>query len=156
MDPKNIEIRIEKKKSFNVHKIREDFPILQRKVWDKPLIYFDNAATTQKPRQVIKTIENFYKNLNSNIHRGVHYLSQASTTEYECARRIVQTFINAKYEEEIIFTRGATESINLVAHSYGNVNLRPGDEVLISYMEHHSNIVPWQIICEKSGAKLKV
>lgn len=156
MDPKNLEIRVEKKKSFNVYKIREDFPILQRKVWDKPLIYFDNAATTQKPKQVIKTIESFYKNLNSNIHRGVHYLSQASTTEYECARKIVKVFINAKYEEEIIFTRGATEAINLVAHSYGSVNLRPGDEVLITFMEHHSNIVPWQIICERTGAKLKV
>lgn len=147
---------VEKKKEFDVYRIRKDFPILHRLVRDKPLIYFDNAATTQKPRQVIDAIVNYYSHLNSNIHRGVHYLSQAATTEYECARRIIKSFINAKHEEEIIYTRGATEAINLVAFSYGEAFLKEGDEVLITYMEHHSNIVPWQIVCEKTGAKLKV
>lgn len=151
-----LSIVVEKKKEFDVYRIRRDFPILHRLVREKPLIYFDNAATTQKPKQVIDAIVNYYTNLNSNIHRGVHYLSQAATTEYECARRIVKTFINAKFEEEIIYTRGATEAINLVASSYGETFLKKGDEVLITHMEHHSNIVPWQIVCEKTGANLKV
>lgn len=151
-----IEIGVEKKKAFDVHKVREDFPILHRLVHNKPLIYFDNAATTQKPRAVIDAITNFYSNLNSNVHRAVHYLSQASTTEFECARRIIKSFINAKYEEEIVYTRGATEAINLVANTYGKIALGEGDEVLITRMEHHSNIVPWQMICERTGAKLKV
>jgi cysteine desulfurase/selenocysteine lyase len=153
---KELGLKVEKKKELNVEQIRKDFPILHRTVRDKPLIYFDNAATTQKPKQVIDAIFNYYTNLNSNIHRGVHYLSQAATTEYECARRIIKTFINAQYEEEIIYTRGATEAINLVAYSYGETFLKKGDEVLITHMEHHSNIVPWQIVCEKTGAKLKV
>ncbi|MCX7879400.1 MAG: cysteine desulfurase [Ignavibacteria bacterium] len=151
-----LEFRVEKKKTFDVYNIRKDFPILSRTVHNKPLIYFDNAATTQKPKQVIETITHFYSHLNSNIHRGVHYLSQASTTEFECARRIVKSFINAKFEDEIIFTRGATESINLVAKSFASSFLREGDEIVISYMEHHSNIVPWYMISEQFGLKLKV
>jgi len=153
---KELKFEVKKKKAFDVHEIRKDFPILHRLVHNKPLIYFDNAATTQKPKQVIDTITNYYSNLNSNIHRGVHYLSQAATSEFECARNIVKSFINARYDEEIIFTRGATEAINLVAYSYGETNLKEGDEVLITEMEHHSNIVPWQIVCSKTGAKLKV
>jgi len=153
---KELKFEVKKKKAFDVHEIRKDFPILHRLVHNKPLIYFDNAATTQKPKQVIETITNYYSNLNSNIHRGVHYLSQAATSEFECARNIVKSFINARYDEEIIFTRGATEAINLVAYSYGETNLKEGDEVLITEMEHHSNIVPWQIVCSKTGAKLKV
>jgi cysteine desulfurase/selenocysteine lyase len=153
---KELKFEVKKKKAFDVQEIRKDFPILHRLVHNKPLIYFDNAATTQKPKQVIETITNYYSNLNSNIHRGVHYLSQAATSEFECARNIVKSFINARYDEEIIFTRGATEAINLVAYSYGETNLKEGDEVLITEMEHHSNIVPWQIVCSKTGAKLKV
>lgn len=157
METQTKELKFEvKKKAFDVHEIRKDFPILHRLVHNKPLIYFDNAATTQKPKQVIESITNYYSNLNSNIHRGVHYLSQAATSEFECARNIVKSFINARYDEEIIFTRGATEAINLVAYSYGETNLKEGDEVLITEMEHHSNIVPWQIVCSKTGAKLKV
>lgn len=152
----NLFIDITEKKIFDVEKIRKDFPILSRFVHGKKLVYFDNAATTQKPKQVIETIQNYYSNLNSNIHRGVHYLSEAATKEYECARKIIQNFINAKHLEEIIYTRGTTESINLVASSYGYSNFKEGDEILISAMEHHSNIVPWQIICQRSGAKLKV
>ncbi len=151
-----IEIGVEKKRVFDVHKVREDFPILHRLVHNKPLIYFDNAATTQKPKVVIDAITNFYSNLNSNVHRAVHYLSQASTTEFEDARRTIKSFINAKHEEEIVYTRGATEAINLVANTYGKIALAEGDEVLITTMEHHSNIVPWQMICEQTGAKLKV
>ncbi len=152
----NLFIDIVEKKVFEVEKIRTDFPILSRLIHGKKLVYFDNAATTQKPNQVIETIQNYYTNLNSNIHRGVHYLSEAATKEYECARKIIQNFINAKHLEEIIYTRGTTESINLVASSYGYSNFKEGDEILISAMEHHSNIVPWQIICQRTGAKLKV
>ncbi len=147
---------IKKRKVFDVERIRQDFPILRRKIRDKDLVYFDNAATTQKPQCVIDAIVNYYTNLNSNVHRGVHYLSQVATTEFECARRIIKSFINARYEEEIIYTRGATEAINLVASSYGRMILKEGDEVLITHMEHHSNIVPWQMICQQTGAKLKV
>lgn len=152
----NLFIDIVEKKVFEVEKIRKDFPILSRLIHGKKLVYFDNAATTQKPNQVIETIQNYYSNLNSNIHRGVHYLSEAATKEYECARKIIQNFINAKYLEEIIYTRGTTESINLVASSYGYSNFKEDDEILISAMEHHSNIVPWQLICQRTGAKLKV
>jgi cysteine desulfurase/selenocysteine lyase len=152
----NLFIDIVEKKVFEVEKIRTDFPILSRLIHGKKLVYFDNAATTQKPNQVIETIQNYYTNLNSNIHRGVHYLSEAATKEYECVRKIIQNFINAKHLEEIIYTRGTTESINLVASSYGYSNFKEGDEILISAMEHHSNIVPWQIICQRTGAKLKV
>ncbi len=136
--------------------IREQFPILKQQVYGKQLIYFDNAATTQKPLCVIKALTDYYKNLNSNIHRGVHYLSQQSTAAFEESRITVQKFINAKHAHEIIFTRGTTESINLVASSFSKKFLNPGDSVLISTMEHHSNIVPWQIACEEKQAILKV
>lgn len=139
-----------------IDKIRNDFPILSKEVYGRPLVYFDNAATTQKPLSVINRIEEYYRSENSNIHRGVHFLSEKATMEYEKSRKIIQSFINAKSDKEIVFTRGTTESINLVASSYGRKFLKEGDEVLISHMEHHSNIVPWQLICEEKGAKLKV
>ncbi len=142
--------------NYNIDSIRKDFPILHRKVHGKPLIYLDNAATTQKPQAVIDTLEKYYRETNSNIHRGVHYLSQISTQEYDQARTTVQNFLGAKHFEEIIFTRGTTESINLVASAWGREKLNEGDEVIISHMEHHSNIVPWQIICQERGAILKV
>lgn len=142
--------------TYDVEKIRNDFPILHTKVHDKLLVYLDNAATTQKPLSVIKKAQEYYSSMNSNIHRGVHALSQVSTEAYEGARIKIKTFINALGKNEIIFTRGTTESINLVAQSYGRVNLKEGDEVIISQMEHHSNIVPWQMICKEKGAKLKV
>ncbi len=135
---------------------RKDFPILDQKVNDKDLVYLDNAATTQKPLSVIETISRYYSEINSNIHRGVHTLSQLATDEYEETRKKVQQFINAKNLNEIIFTRGTTEAINLITRSWGEAELKPGDEVIISEMEHHSNIVPWQMICEKTGAILKV
>lgn len=135
---------------------REDFPILDQQVNGYPLVYFDNAATTQKPQVVIDALIRYYQTLNSNIHRGVHYLSQKATDEFEVARRTVQKFINAPTPQEIIFTRGTTESINLIASSFGKAFLQKDDEVLISEMEHHSNIVPWQLTCEEHGAKLKV
>ncbi|MBI5325979.1 MAG: cysteine desulfurase [Ignavibacteriae bacterium] len=141
---------------MDVNKIRSDFPILSRLVNGKPLVYFDNAATTQKPKDVIDKINYYYSNINSNVHRGVHYLSETASKEYEDTRKLVQNFINAKSHNEIIYTRGTTESINLVASTYGRNNLVEGDEVLITHMEHHSNIVPWQLICEEKGAKLKV
>lgn len=141
---------------YDVEKIRNDFPILQTKVHDKSLVYLDNAATSQKPVSVIKKAQEYYSSMNSNIHRGVHALSQVSTEAYESARIKIKKFINALGKNEIIFTRGTTESINLVAQSYGRMYLNEGDEVIISQMEHHSNIVPWQMICEEKGAKLKV
>ncbi|HNW97472.1 MAG TPA: cysteine desulfurase [Bacteroidales bacterium] len=141
---------------FDIKKIREDFPALHQIIYKKPLVYFDNAATTQKPNCVIETLKNYYEKQNSNIHRGVHYLSQQATTAYEEARKTVQQFINAEKSHEIIFTRGTTESINLVASSFIKKFLKAGDEVLITAMEHHSNIVPWQIGCEEKIAKLKV
>ena len=135
---------------------RTDFKILNQKVHGKPLIYFDNAATTQKPQIVIDAITNYYETINSNIHRGVHSLSQLATDQFELSRKKVQAYINAKHHHEVIFTRGTTESINLIASSFGEVFLNEEDEVLVSEMEHHANIVPWQMICEKKGAKLKV
>jgi cysteine desulfurase/selenocysteine lyase len=135
---------------------RSDFKILDQKVNNKPLIYFDNGATTQKPQVVIDAITNYYETINSNIHRGVHSLSQIATEQFEAARRSVQHYINAKHTHEVIFTRGTTESINLIASSFGREFLNQGDEVLISEMEHHANIVPWQMICEQKGAHLKV
>ncbi|HDP74946.1 MAG TPA: cysteine desulfurase [Bacteroidales bacterium] len=135
---------------------RSDFPILSRKVYGQPLVYFDNGATTQKPLCVLQTIERFYKEINSNIHRGVHKLSEESTREYENAREVVRKFLNARKTSEIIFTSGTTASINLVAYSFGEVFVRQGDEVLVTEMEHHSNIVPWQLLCERKGATLKV
>lgn len=141
---------------LDVEKIRKDFPILQTKVYGKPLIYFDNAATTQKPLQVLESLEKYYTGYNSNVHRGVHLLSQQATEAYEVARKKIAAFINAKHDHEIIFTKGTTNSINLVAYTFGRKFLKKGDEVLISAMEHHSNIVPWQIICEEKKAVLKV
>ena len=140
----------------SIKKIRNDFPILAKKLNGKSLVYFDNGATTQKPNVVIDAISNYYKDYNSNIHRGVHQLSQLATQKYEDARSLVQQFVNAKQREEIIFTRGTTDSINLVAFSYGRKNLKAGDEVIITAMEHHSNIVPWQMVCEEKGAVLKI
>lgn len=135
---------------------REDFPILKQQVYKKPLVYLDNAATTQKPQVVIDAMKRYYETINSNIHRGVHCLSQQATEEFEIARRCVQQFINAAHDYEVIFTRGATESINLVASCFGRTFIGEGDEIIISAMEHHSNIVPWQFLCEERGAKLKV
>ena len=137
-------------------KVRELFDILNTSVYGKPLIYFDNAATTQKPRSVIDTLTGYYTTLNSNIHRGAHYLSTTATEAYEQSRRKVQSFINAKHPHEIVFTRGTTESINLVASSFAKCFLADGDEIIISGMEHHSNIVPWQMACEANNAKLRV
>lgn len=141
---------------LDIQQIRSEFPILQQSVNGKPLIYFDNAATNHKPVHVIDAISNYYKTINSNVHRGVHTLSQLATDACEQARITVQEFIHAKHHHEIIFTRGTTESINLVASSFGKKFLTKGDEILISAMEHHSNIVPWQMICEEQGATLRV
>ena len=135
---------------------RSDFPILEQSVNGKPLVYFDNAATTQKPQVVIDTLTDYYRTINSNIHCGVHYLSQKATEAFEEARRTVQAFINAPTPQEVIFTRGTTESINLIASSFGKRFLQADDEVLVSEMEHHANIVPWQLACEQSGAHLRV
>ena len=142
--------------TFDVQVIRQHFPVLNRVVKGKPLVYFDNAATTQKPQVVIDALADYYKNYNANIHRGIHSLAEEATAAYEATRDTVQQFINAKEREEIIFTRGVTESINLVAYTWARTNLKAGDEILISGMEHHSNIVPWQLIGEMTGARLKV
>ncbi|MBI3922488.1 MAG: cysteine desulfurase [Armatimonadetes bacterium] len=142
--------------AFDIEKIRSDFPILKQRVHGKPLVYLDNAATTQKPRSVIDAIVRYYEEENSNIHRGIHYLSERATHDYECARCKVRFFLNAEDEREIIFVRGATEGINLVAQSYGRKRFKQGDEILITAMEHHSNIVPWQMLCEVTGAVLRV
>ncbi|HZN63368.1 MAG TPA: cysteine desulfurase [Planctomycetota bacterium] len=142
--------------AFDVRKVRSEFPILSRKVRGKPLVYLDNAATTQKPRVVLDAIRNYYETLNSNIHRGVHHLSELATKAYEDARLKARAFLNAADAREIVFVRGATEGINLVAHSFGRTYLRPGDEVLVTAMEHHSNIVPWQMLRDERGIVLKV
>lgn len=144
------------KQGLEVEKIRLEFPILHQQVNGKPLIYFDNAATNQKPQRVIEALKRHYQTDNANIHRGIHSLAERSTAAFEGTRKAVQKFINANEAEEIIFTKGTTESINLVAAAYGRKFLSEGDEVLISAMEHHSNIVPWQMICEERGAVLKV
>ena len=141
---------------YDINEIRKEFPILQRQVYGKPLIYLDNAATTQKPLCVIESITEAYTNVNANVHRGVHFLSQKATEQYEEARETVRRFINARHSHEVIFTRGTTESINLVASSFGETFLAEGDEVIISTMEHHSNIVPWQLLAERKGIKLRV
>jgi cysteine desulfurase/selenocysteine lyase len=141
---------------FNPIQIRADFPILHQQIYKRPLIYFDNAATTQKPRQVIEAISHYYEHDNCNIHRGVHYLSVKATEAYEETRREVKEFINAKNTHEIIFTKGTTESLNLVATSFGKRYIQEGDEVITSIMEHHSNFVPWQQMCLERGAKLRV
>ena len=141
---------------LDVIRVRQDFPILQRAVRGKPLVYLDRAATTQKPKQVLDVLANYYAQQNANIHRGVYVLSAEATAAYDEARRKVQHFVNARSAQEVIFTRNSTESINLVAHSFGRENVGPGDEVLITHMEHHANIVPWQLLCERSGARLRV
>jgi cysteine desulfurase / selenocysteine lyase len=141
---------------FDVYKVRADFPILARKIHGKPLVYLDNAATTQKPQAVIDALMRYYTDENSNIHRGVHTLSEEATESYEESRATVQKFLNAADSREIIFVRGATEAINLVAQTWGRANIDHGDEIVISAMEHHSNIVPWQILCEQQGANLRV
>ena len=141
---------------FDVARIRQDFPILDQTVNGKPLVYLDNAATSQKPRSVIDAVARYYETENSNIHRGVHTLSQMATDDYEAARSKVQRFINAADLQEIVFVRGTTEGINLVAQTFGRTNLQPGDEIIVSAMEHHSNIVPWQILCQQTGARLRV
>jgi len=140
---------------FNVEKIRQDFPILSRKVNGQPLVYFDNAATSQTPKQVIDVIVDYYSNYNANIHRGVHTLSQEATDKYEAARQKIQKHFNAKHSHEIILTSGTTHSINLVANGFASI-LKKGDEIIVSALEHHSNIVPWQMLCERTGAILKV
>jgi len=146
---------ISKHTTFNVDNIRKDFPILSREVNGKPLVYFDNAATSQTPQQVIDAIVDYYSNYNANIHRGVHTLSQEATDHYEQARETVRSHFSAEHTHEIIFTSGTTHSINLVAHGFTSI-LKPEDEILVSALEHHSNIVPWQMLCEKTGATLKV
>lgn len=142
--------------SFDIRKIRADFPILKRSVNGKPLVYFDNAATTQKPQAVIDALVNYYQQDNSNIHRGVHFLSQAATAAYESARENVKTYINARVKQEIIFTKGTTESINLMAYSFGEKYINEGDEIIVSALEHHSNLVPWQVLCKRKLASLRI
>jgi cysteine desulfurase/selenocysteine lyase len=142
--------------ALDVQKIRQDFPILRRTVQGKPLVYLDNAATTQKPQPVLDTLARYYAQENANIHRGVYFLSEEVTRAVSTARRKVQAFLNARVDREIVFTRNSTESINLVAQSYGRQHLGPGDEILITHMEHHSNIVPWQLLCEQTKSRLRV
>lgn len=142
--------------SFDINRVRNDFPILAREVYGKPLVYLDNGATTQKPQSVIDAIIHYYSEINSNVHRGVHHLSQVSTDAMEAARESVRKFINAKHGHEVIFVKGTTEGINLVAQCFGKLKIKKDDEVIISAMEHHSNIVPWQMHCEQVGAKLRV
>lgn len=144
------------KKNLDIAAIREQFPVLNREVKGRPLIYFDNAATSQKPQAVIDALVNYYTGYNANIHRGIHTLAEEATAAFEETRNAVREFIHAPSREEIIFTRGTTEGINLVAYTWGRQNIRSGDEIIVSTMEHHSNIVPWQILCEEKGAILKV
>ena len=141
---------------LDIEDIRKEFPILESRIYNKPLVYLDNAATTQKPQCVIDTISNVYTTMNANVHRGVHHLSQVATTAMEESRETVRRFIGAEHSHEIIFTRGTTESINLVASSFGGTFLKAGDEIIISTMEHHSNIVPWQLLQARLGIKIRV
>ena len=142
---------------FDIKEIRSQFPILKQDVNGKPLVYFDNAASSQKPISVLETWQKYYEEINANVHRGIHTLSQLATEEMENSRKKVQHFINAKHDYEVIFTKGTTEGINLIAYALGNSNfIKKDDEIIISYLEHHSNIVPWQMLCERTGAKLKV
>lgn len=141
--------------NFDVSKIREDFPILSQKIGKNPLVYFDNGASSQKPKSVIEAIEHYYTTINANIHRGVHTLSQLATDAYEVSREKIRAHINANEASEVIFTSGTTDSINLVASTFTTL-LKKGDEIIVSHMEHHSNIVPWQLLCERTGATLKV
>ena len=145
-----------KMSTFDITKIRNDFPVLSQKIYGKPLIYFDNAATTQKPRVVIDTVSKLYSEYNSSVHRGAHYLSDQMTEMYELARQKIQNYLNARFSHEIIFTKGTTDSINAVAYSFGELCVKESDEIIVSEMEHHSNIVPWQMMCKRKGAKLKV
>ena len=149
-------LTLHKKMMYDVNKVREDFPILAREVYGRPLVYLDNGATTQKPRQVVEAMMDEYYNVNANVHRGVHFLSQQATDLHEASRETVRKFINAKSTNEIVFTRGTTESINLLAFSLGEAMVKEGDEIVVSAMEHHSNIVPWQMLCERKGATLRV
>jgi cysteine desulfurase/selenocysteine lyase len=142
--------------AFDAAAIRRDFPLLWRRVHGRPLVYLDNAATTQKPQAVIDRVMQYYREENANVHRGVHWLSERATEAYEAARAVVARFLNARRPDEIVFVRGTTEAINLVAQTYGRVHVGAGDEVVVSAMEHHSNIVPWQILCEEKGARLRV
>ncbi|MBI9055733.1 MAG: cysteine desulfurase [Bacteroidales bacterium] len=142
--------------SLDIQKIRNDFPILNQQIYKKPLVYFDNGATTQKPQVVIDEEVKIYSKENSNIHRGVHYLSEQLTQRYEDARKVVQKFINAEHDHEVVFTSGTTESINTIAYSFGEKYISEGDEIIISTLEHHANIVPWQMLCQRKNAKLKV
>ena len=142
--------------NFDAEKIRADFPLLQQSVNGKPLVYLDNGATSQKPQAVIDALVRYYTTENANVHRGVHTLSQQATDDYEAARAKIRQLLNAAHDHEIIFTRGTTESINLVAQSYGRQNIGPGDEIIISNMEHHSNIVPWQMLCQEKNATLRI
>ncbi len=142
--------------TLDVMSIRKDFPILSREVNGKPLIYLDNGATSQKPKQVIDAIANYYQQDNSNVHRGIHHLSAIATDQFEHVRKKISSYINANHDHEVIFTKGTTDGINLVTATYGKMNVGKGDEVIVSAMEHHSNIVPWQMLCEEKGAKLKV
>ena len=141
---------------YDVAAVRSQFPILRQTVRGKPLVYLDNAATTQKPRAVLEAVRRYYEEDNANVHRGVHLLSERATRAYEEARVKVGRFVGAKDPREVIFTRGTTESINLVAQTFGRARVRAGDEVLVTGMEHHSNIVPWQLLCEENGARLQV
>lgn len=147
---------VEVQNRVNIEEIRAQFPVLHQEVNGKPLVYFDNAATSQKPKRVIDALSHYYENDNANIHRGIHTLAERATTAYENTRSQIAEFINANEKEEVIFTKGTTESINLVAQSYGRKFLKPGDVVLISAMEHHSNIVPWQLLCQQTGAQLRI
>lgn len=144
------------KDMYDINKIREDFPILSRQIYNRPLVYLDNGATTQKPRCVVEAMVDEYYNVNANVHRGVHFLSQQATDLHEASRETVRRFINANSINEILFTRGTTESINLLAFSFGEAFIHAGDEIVVSTMEHHSNIVPWQMLCQRKGAVLKV
>jgi len=145
-----------RRSTFDVERVRREFPILHQKVNGKPLVYLDNAATSQKPESVLRALDKYYREYNSNIHRGVHYLSERATQAYEQARQAAQRFVNAGDANELIFVRGTTEAINLVAQTYGRKHVGAGDEIIISAMEHHSNIVPWQMLCAEKGAKLRV
>ena len=142
--------------NLNIEAIRQDFPILHQTINGKELVYFDNAATTQKPKQVLDALAEYYGKYNANIHRGVHHLAEKATSAFEASRTAIQTFLNAQYLEEIIFTYGTTDGINLVAQTYGRKFLKEGDEIIISTMEHHSNIVPWQMLCEEKGCILRI
>ncbi|MCQ2213270.1 MAG: cysteine desulfurase [Bacteroidaceae bacterium] len=141
---------------YDINQVREDFPILSRQIYNRPLVYLDNGATTQKPRCVVEAMVDEYYNVNANVHRGVHFLSQKATDLHEASRETVRRFINARSTNEILFTRGTTESINLLAFSFGEAFIKQGDEIIVSTMEHHSNIVPWQMVCERKGAVLRV